>query len=176
MLTPGSAGRGSPGLVLTAVQWTDNGHMEIRPPKYASERTVTSPTVSSPCAPNTSGATGPATIPTAGCSPAPVTRRCPPTRPRWHGPGGSPATLWASGNRLHDLRHFYASGLIRAGCDVVTVQRALGHSSAAITLTTYSHLWPDANDRTRRAAGELLEAALGAAADPLRTEERDLRL
>jgi hypothetical protein len=74
------------------------------------------------------------------------------------------------GNRLHDLRHFYASGLIRAGCDVVTVQRALGHSSAAITLTTYSHLWPDANDRTRRAAGELLEASLGAAADQLRTE------
>ena len=64
------------------------------------------------------------------------------------------------GHRLHDLRHFYASGLIRAGCDVVTVQRALGHSSAAITLTTYSHLWPDANDRTRRAAGELLEASL----------------
>ena len=29
--------------------------------------------------------------------------------------------------RLHDLRHFYASGLIAAGCDVVTVQRALGH-------------------------------------------------
>jgi len=55
--------------------------------------------------------------------------------------------------RLHDLRHFYASGLIHAGCDVVTVQRALGHSSASITLTTYSHLWPDANDRTRKAAG-----------------------
>jgi hypothetical protein len=65
---------------------------------------------------------------------------------------------------------FYASGLIRAGCDVVTVQRALGHFSAAITLTTYSHLWPDANDSTRRAAGELLEASLGAAADRLRTE------
>jgi integrase len=73
------------------------------------------------------------------------------------------------GNRLLDLRHFYASGLIRAGCDVVTVQRALGHSSAAITLATYSHLWADANDRTRRAAGELLEASLGATADPLRT-------
>jgi integrase len=54
--------------------------------------------------------------------------------------------------RPHDLRHFYASGLIAAGCDVVTVQRALGHSSAAITLTTNSHLWPDANDRTRKAA------------------------
>ncbi len=40
--------------------------------------------------------------------------------------------------RLHDLRHFYASGLIAAGCDVVTVQRALGHSSATTTLNTYS--------------------------------------
>ena len=30
--------------------------------------------------------------------------------------------------KLHDLRHFYASGLIAAGCDVVTVQRALGHA------------------------------------------------
>jgi hypothetical protein len=29
-----------------------------------------------------------------------------------------------SGTKLHDLRHFYASGLIAAGCDVVTVQRS----------------------------------------------------
>jgi integrase len=79
-------------------------------------------------------------------------------------------------NRLHDLRHFYASGLIRAGCDVVTVQRALGHSSAAITLTTYSHLWPDANDRTRKAAGELFAESVGAACGPAADRERDLRL
>jgi integrase len=44
------------------------------------------------------------------------------------------------GLRLHDLRHFYASGLIASGCDVVTVQRALGHASAKTTLATYSHL------------------------------------
>jgi integrase len=30
------------------------------------------------------------------------------------------------GYTLHDLRDFYASGLIAAGCDVVTVQRTLG--------------------------------------------------
>ncbi len=58
--------------------------------------------------------------------------------------------------RLHDLRHFYASGLIAAGCDVVTVQRALGHKSAKVTLDTYAHLWPNASDRTRQAAGLLL--------------------
>lgn len=51
--------------------------------------------------------------------------------------------------RLHDLRHFYVSGLIHAGCDVVTVQRALGHGNASVTLSTYSHLWPNADDRTR---------------------------
>ncbi len=45
---------------------------------------------------------------------------------------------------LHDLRHYFASGLIAAGCDVVTVQRALGHAKATTTLGTYSHLWPTA--------------------------------
>ncbi|MFT4288565.1 tyrosine-type recombinase/integrase, partial [Nocardioides sp.] len=62
--------------------------------------------------------------------------------------------------RLHDLRHFYASGLIAAGCDVVTVQRALGHSTATTTLNTYSHLWPTAEDRTRAAASGLMQEAL----------------
>lgn len=45
---------------------------------------------------------------------------------------------------LHDLGHFYASGLIAAGCDVVTVQRSLGHSAPSITLDTYAHLWSTA--------------------------------
>jgi hypothetical protein len=72
--------------------------------------------------------------------------------------------------RLHDLRHFFASGLINAGCDVVTVQRALGHSSPSVTLDTYGHLWPKANDRTRNAANALFEESLGAAADGLRTD------
>lgn len=68
--------------------------------------------------------------------------------------------------RLHDLRHFYASGLIAAGCDVVTVQRALGHSSATTTLNTYSHLWPTAEDRTRAAAAHLVRDALQSSALP----------
>lgn len=62
--------------------------------------------------------------------------------------------------RLHDLRHFYASGLIADGCDVVTVQRSLGHATATTTLNTYSHLWPTAEDRTRAAASSLARAAL----------------
>ena len=69
-----------------------------------------------------------------------------------------------SGITLHDLRHFYASGLIAAGCDVVTVQRALGHAKATTTLDTYSHLWPTADDRTRAAASGMLTEALTASA------------
>lgn len=67
-----------------------------------------------------------------------------------------------SGIRLHDLRHFYASGLIAAGCDVVTVQRALGHAKPSTTLETYSHLWSSAEDKTRRAAATLTEGVLTA--------------
>jgi integrase len=73
---------------------------------------------------------------------------------------------------LHDLRHFYASGLIAAGCDVVTVQRALGHASASITLNTYSHLWPTAEDRTRAAATELMRQVGVLPADSVRTDEQ----
>jgi integrase len=46
---------------------------------------------------------------------------------------------------FHALRHFYASLLIRHGESVKTVQARLGHASAAETLDTYSHLWPDSN-------------------------------
>jgi integrase len=72
--------------------------------------------------------------------------------------------------KLHDMRHFYASGLIAAGCDVVTVQGALGHHTATVTLNTYSHLWPAAEDRTRKAAAAMLAETLGQA-DSKRTEQ-----
>lgn len=70
---------------------------------------------------------------------------------------------------LHDLRHFYASGLIAEGCDVVTVQRLLGHAQPSITLNTYSHLWPTAEDKTRTARSRLIAAVLDDSADSGRT-------
>jgi integrase len=72
-----------------------------------------------------------------------------------------------TGIKLHDLRHFYASGLIAAGCDVVTVQRSLGHAKATTTLNTYAHIWPTAEDRTRKAAESIMSASLGQPAAPL---------
>ena len=94
-----------------------------------------------------------------GCSPAARTTR------RTRTPsatGGAPPCSGAglSGIRLHDLRHFYASGLIADGCDVVTVQRALGHAKASTTLDTYAKLWPSGEDRTRRAASSLARQVL----------------
>jgi integrase len=155
--------------VRRQVQWPGDGTAEIRAPKYGSERTVYTPDgLLSVLAEH-------------------VRRFSPGDDPdRWLFPNGRDNTLpmhaamvayqWRTARdrakvsyRLHDLRHFYASGLIAAGCDVVTVQRALGHSSASTTLGTYAHVWPDANDRTRRAAGELVAASLGSAADALRT-------
>jgi integrase len=72
------------------------------------------------------------------------------------------------GTGFHALRHYYASLLIRHGESVKTVQARLGHASAVETLDTYSHLWPDSDDRTR----EAIDSVLGAesTADALRTE------
>jgi integrase len=69
------------------------------------------------------------------------------------------------GAGFHALRHYYASLLIRHGESVKTVQARLGHASASETLDTYSHLWPDSDDRTRTAVDSVLLA------DSVRTEE-----
>jgi integrase len=45
--------------------------------------------------------------------------------------------------RFHDLRHTYASLMIREGASVKALQKAMGHATAAMTLDTYSHLYPD---------------------------------
>lgn len=57
---------------------------------------------------------------------------------------------------FHDLRHYYASLLIRHGESVVTVQKRLGHKTPEETLRTYLHLWPDSEDRTRAAVDSVL--------------------
>ncbi len=49
---------------------------------------------------------------------------------------------------IHDLRHTHASHLLRAGWDVVTVSRRLGHANPGITLTIYAHALADVPDGT----------------------------
>ena len=43
----------------------------------------------------------------------------------------------------HDLRHTCASLAVSAGVNVLALQRMLGHTSAAMTLDTYSDLFDD---------------------------------
>ncbi|WP_240696683.1 tyrosine-type recombinase/integrase [Cellulosimicrobium funkei] len=57
---------------------------------------------------------------------------------------------------FHELRRHYASLLIRHSESVKTVQARLKHASAVETLDTYSHLWPDSDDRTRDAVDSVL--------------------
>ena len=52
---------------------------------------------------------------------------------------------------VHSFRHFNASVLIEAGVDVVTVQTALGHSTATTTLNIYSHAFSNAQTRAMEA-------------------------
>lgn len=44
--------------------------------------------------------------------------------------------------RIHDFRHSCASLLIFSGAKITVVARYLGHSDVAMTLNTYSHLYP----------------------------------
>jgi integrase len=71
--------------------------------------------------------------------------------PAWDGSPQPPNPFGAAWSRLqadlglgvsfHGLRHTHASQLIDAGVDVVTIARRLGHSSAAVTLNVYAHLF-----------------------------------
>ena len=83
-------------------------------------------------------------------------------------PPGTVGKMWRAARRkagcdgmhLHHLRHYYASGLIAAGCDVVTVQRALGHRTASVTLGTLCALVADGRGpHPRRRGGDALRSA-----------------
>jgi integrase len=82
-------------------------------------------------------------------------------RPRWES-----ARVVAGLGELdtHELRHTAASLAIHSGANVKTVQRMLGHASAAITLDVYGHLWDDELD--------VLPAAMDAHMDSERRKSR----
>ncbi len=86
--------------------------------------------------------------------------------PRWKREWRSAQVATGLDVDTHRLRHFTASALISGGASVKQVQTVLGHSTAAVTLRVYSHLWPGDDDRTRA----VMDAALGIPADRVRTE------
>ena len=65
------------------------------------------------------------------------------------------ARMWAYGVprdvTFHRLRHTYASLLIDADVHPKALQVRLGHASAAETMDTYGHLYPDTDSGTREA-------------------------
>ena len=64
-----------------------------------------------------------------------------------------------AGTTSHDLRHAYASWLLAEGESVIAVAERLGHENATLVLTTYGHLVPGSDDRTRKAIDGVWKAA-----------------
>ncbi|WP_345154804.1 tyrosine-type recombinase/integrase, partial [Arthrobacter ginkgonis] len=67
-----------------------------------------------------------------------------------------PEGLW-----VHDLRHTAASWAVRSGASVKSVQRMLGHATAAITLDTYAGLFDEDLDDVAVRMGAMLGGVLG---------------
>ena len=143
------------GGTLTVTQQLDSRTLQPAPPKSkASRRTV-------PLAPVVVEAlkTHAAEYPPAdragyvftGSTGAPLTRHN--LNAGWR---DAAKTVGVTGTVPHDLRHTYASVLLAAGVDVVTVAARLGHDDARITLAVYGHLVPQAVDRT----ADVVQAAL----------------
>ena len=57
---------------------------------------------------------------------------------------------------FHAFRHSHASMLIRAGVDVLTISRRLGHAQASITLNVYGHLYEGADAAAAKAISGIL--------------------
>jgi hypothetical protein len=66
------------------------------------------------------------------------------------------AKLGLASVRLHDIRHFFASELLRRGVHPKVVSEALGHASTAFTMDVYQHLLP----HQQQQASAAIEAAL----------------
>ena len=63
--------------------------------------------------------------------------------------------------RLHDLRHFHATTLLRAGTHLKVVQERLGHASISNTADTYSHVAPDPQKQAATAFAGSMDSHTG---------------
>ena len=66
----------------------------------------------------------------------------------------------------HELRHTYATELLRRGVAVEVVQKLLGHASISTTIDTYSHL--DIEDARRALVAAGVMEAVGCDGDDRR--------
>jgi integrase len=63
--------------------------------------------------------------------------------------------------RLHDLRHGFASALLKAGVNVKVVSEALGHSRTAFTMDVYAHVLPGMGKQVAGAIEKALRGKIG---------------
>lgn len=73
--------------------------------------------------------------------------------------------------RFHDLRHSFASNLLAAGWDVVTVSKLLGHANPQITLTIYAHALPKPRHGAADALAKLMSDVTQKRIDPASNAE-----
>jgi integrase len=89
--------------------------------------------------------------------------------PAWDGSPQGPeafSAAWARfaqehelGVTFHELRHTHASQLIDAGVPLPEIAHRLGHSSPAITLSTYAHLFRKDDSKAAKAINDALNGA-----------------
>jgi integrase len=60
------------------------------------------------------------------------------------------------GVRFHDLRHAYATALLKQGVHPKIVSEALGHANVGFTLQVYSHVLPSMGGQAAEAIGAAL--------------------
>jgi len=87
--------------------------------------------------------------------------------PAWSGSPQGPEAFSAAWIRLaqerglgvtfHELRHTHASQLIDAGVPLPEIAHRLGHSSPAITLSTYAHLFKKDDSKAAKAINDALK-------------------
>ena len=58
--------------------------------------------------------------------------------------------------RFHDLRHAYATLMLKAGEDLAMVSRSLGHSNISTTADTYAHVTPAMQQRSAERMDRIL--------------------
>ena len=60
--------------------------------------------------------------------------------------------------RFHDLRHTSVALAIAGGAHPKAIQARMGHSSIAVTLDRYGHLFPELDEAIARSFGDELTA------------------
>jgi len=61
---------------------------------------------------------------------------------------------------FHDLRHTFSALALQNGVDIKTLQKDLGHHSAAFTLDVYGHITPQMETQKAKKIGDFLSSQI----------------